>query len=153
MYVKAAKRATFPKFPTEVTPAAENRYMTAQQLTRMAAEAGVKLIVSTDSAGGVRLPGFSAVDELILFAQAGLKPLDVLQAGTLNPVLLLKQDKSLGTVTAGKLADLVLLDGDPLEDMQNLRRVAAVIADGKVFETAERQALFDAVVQDARKPN
>lgn len=152
-YVKAAKRATFPKFPTEVTPAAQNRYKTSQQLTRMAAEAGIKLIVSTDSSGGVRLPGFSAVDELILFAESGLKTLDVLQAGTLNPALLLKQEKSLGTVTAGKLADLLLIDGDPLADMQNLRRVAAVLADGKVFEAAERQALFDAVVQDARKSN
>jgi imidazolonepropionase-like amidohydrolase len=76
-----------------------------------------------------------------------------LQAGTLNPALLLKKANSLGTVSAGKLADLVLLDGDPLVDMHNLRRVAAVFADGKVFEEEERQALFEAVLRDARDPN
>ena len=148
-YVKAAKRRTFPKFPSEVSPAAAARYTLSQRLTRMAADAGVRMIVSSDSSGGVRLSGFSAIDELVLLVEAGVKPLDALRAGTLNPALLLKKESSLGSVTAGKLADLVLLDGDPLGDIRNLRRIAAVIADGRVFESSERQALFDDVLKDA----
>ena len=153
-YVKARKRATFPSnFPKDVTPAAKANFELNQRLTRMAAEAGVRLIVSTDAAGGTRLPGFSVLDELILFADAGVTPLATLQAGTLNPMMLLKKDSSLGTITAGKLADMVLLDGDPLTDMRNLRRISAVVADGRVFDAAARQALFDAALKDAQDPN
>ena len=139
--------------PNEVSPAAQARYELSQRLTRMAADAGVRLIPSSDSGGGLRLPGFAAVDELILFVDAGVSPLDALRAGTLHPAILLKKEDSLGTVETGKMADLVLLDGDPLDDIRNLRRVAAVVADGRVFEAAERQALFDDVLEDASDPN
>ena len=152
-YVKARKRATFPTFPEGVSRTAQAAYELSQRLTRMAADAGVRLIASTDSAGGVRLPGFSAVDELILFVEAGVSPLDALRAGTLHPAILLDKEDSMGTVALGKLADLVLLDGDPLIDIRNLRRVAAVVADGRVFEAPERQVLFDDVLRDAGDPN
>jgi imidazolonepropionase-like amidohydrolase len=152
-YIKAKKRATFPKYPNEATPQAKAAFEIGQRLTRMAAEAGVRMIASSDTAGGTRISGFSAVDELILMAEAGVKPLAVLQAGTLNPVLLLKRERSLGTIAVGKLADLVLLDGDPLADIHNLRRVSAVVADGRIFDSAQRQALFDAVLKDAGDPN
>lgn len=152
-FIKAKKRATFPKYPAEATPAAKAAFELGQRLPRMAAEAGVRMIASSDSAGGTRISGFSAVDELILMAEAGVKPLAVLQAGTLNPALLLKQEKLLGTIAVGKLADLVLLDADPLADIHNLRRVSAVAADGRVFDAAQRQSLFDAVLKDAADPN
>jgi imidazolonepropionase-like amidohydrolase len=152
-YVKASKRATFQTFPEEVTPEAQAAYALAQQLVGMAADIGVRLIASTDASGGTRLPGFSAVDELVLFVEAGLSPLNALQAGTLNPALLLGMEDSLGTVSVGRLADLVLLDGDPLIDIENLRRVDTVIADGRVFDAQAIQALFEDVFADASEPN
>jgi imidazolonepropionase-like amidohydrolase len=141
-YVKAQKRATFPRLPAEASPQSKAGFELAQRLTRMAGDAGVRMVASSDSAGGTRISGFSAVDELILMGEAGVKPLVVLQAGTLNPALLLKQESSLGTIAVGKLADLVLLDGNPLDDVHNLRRVSAVVAGGRVFDAAQRQALL-----------
>ena len=152
-YVKPAKRATFGTLPEVISPAAQARYELSQRLTRMASAAGVRLIASSDSAGGTRLPGFTGIDELILFVEAGVTPLEALRAGTLYPAILLDMEDSLGTVEAGKLADLVLLDGDPLTEIRNLRRVAAVIADGRIFEAAQRQALLNSVLEDAGYPD
>ena len=152
-YVKSAKRSTFGTLPNEISPDAQTRYELSQRLTRMASAAGVRLIASSDSAGGTRLPGFTGIDELILFVEAGVTPLEALRAGTLYPAILLDMEDSLGTVEAGKLADLVLLDGDPLTEIRNLRRVAAVVADGRIFEAAQRQALLDAVLEDAGYPD
>ena len=152
-YVKPAKRSTFGTPPEAIAPAAQARYELSQRLTRMASEAGVRLIASSDSAGGSRIPGFMGIDELILFGEAGVSPFEALRAGTLYPAILVGREDDLGTVEAGKLADLVLLDGDPLTDVRNLRRVAAVVADGRVFEGAGRQALLDAVLEDAGEPN
>ena len=132
-YVKPAKRSTFGTLPDEISPTAQARYELSQRLTRMASAAGVRLIASSDSAGGTRLPGFTGIDELLLFVEAGVSPLEALRAGTLYPAILLDMEDSLGTVEVGKLADLVLLDGDPLTEIRNLRRVAAVIADGRIL--------------------
>ena len=152
-FVKPAKRSTFGTPPEAIAPAAQARYELSQRLTRMASEAGVRLIASSDSAGGSRIPGFTGIDELILFVEAGVSPFEALRAGTLYPAILVGREDDLGTVEAGKLADLVLLDADPLTDVRNLRRVAAVVADGRVFEGAGRQALLDAVLEDAGEPN
>ena len=152
-YVKPAKRSTFGTLPNEISPAAQARYELSQRLTRMASEAGVRLIASSDSAGGTRLPGFTGIDELVLFVEAGVSSLEALRAGTLYPAILLDKQDSLGMLEAGNLADLVLLDGDPLIEIRNLRRVAAVVADGRVFDGAGRQALLDAVLEDAGNTN
>ena len=124
------KRSTFGTLPNEISPDAQTHYELSQRLTRMASAAWVRLIASSDSAGGTRLPGFTGIDELILFVEAGVTPLEALRAGTLYPAILLDMEDSLGTVEAGKLADLVLPGrGSSLTEIRNLRRVAAVVAD------------------------
>lgn len=79
-------------------------------------------------------PGFGLHDELRLLVEAGLTPLQVLQSATLNPARFLGRTDDLGTVEAGKLADLVLLDANPLEDIGNTRRIRAVVVDGRLLE-------------------
>jgi imidazolonepropionase-like amidohydrolase len=98
-------------------------------------EAGVVLLAATDVGIPMLVPGISLHEELVLLVEAGLTPLEALRAATLNPARVLGSADSLGTIEAGKLADLVLLDANPLADIGNTRRIRAVIADGR--STAE----------------
>src|SRR5262249_6152228 len=79
-------------------------------------------------------PGFSLHDELMLLVAAGLTPAEALRAATLDPARFLGLNETLGTIDTGKVADLVLLDGNPLEDIRNTQRIDAVIANGRLFE-------------------
>ena len=73
---------------------------------------------------------------------AGLTPLEALQTATLNPARYLVATDSLGTVTVGKVADLVLLDADPLADIHNTQRIHAVVVNGKLIDAVERKRLL-----------
>ena len=79
-------------------------------------------------------PGLSAAEELVFLVEAGLTPLEALQAATLNPAKFFHATDSLGTVATGKLADLVLLDADPLADIHNVLKVRSVVANGRYFD-------------------
>lgn len=81
-------------------------------------------------------PGLSAAEEMVAYFEGGLTPLEALQTGTLNPAVFFHATDSLGTVAPGKLADLVLLDGDPLVDIHNVLKVQAVVANGRYFDRA-----------------
>ena len=85
--------------------------------------AGVGLLAGTDFSNPWVVPEFSLHEELGLLVCAGLTPLEALQAATLNPARYLETTDSLGTSDLGKVADLVLLDADPLVDIGNTRRV------------------------------
>jgi len=141
-HILASKRDTWPQLPASASADAKASYALGQELTRMASEAGVRLIVSTDTGAPYRLPGFAVFDELVELVEAGVSTLEALRAGTLYAVQSLGLERSLGTVEPGKLADLVLLEGDPLADIRNLGRIAAVVADGRLYERAEREALL-----------
>lgn len=94
--------------------------------------AGVKLLAGTDTPNPFVYPGESLHDELELFVKAGLTPIEALQCATLRPAEYLGITDRLGSISTGKLADLVLLDADPLADIANTRRVAAVILSGQL---------------------
>jgi tetratricopeptide (TPR) repeat protein len=95
--------------------------------------AGVKFLAGTDAGGPFCFAGFSLHDELGLLIQAGLTPMEALQTATYNSAKFLGLTDSLGTVEAGKIADLVLLDADPIEDISNTRKIAAVVVGGKYY--------------------
>ena len=107
--------------------------------------AGVHLLAGTDTPRAFIYPGFSLHDELALLVKSGLAPIDALRAATYNPAAYLGALDSLGTVTQGKVADLLLLDADPLIDIRNTKRISAVIANGRVFDSAARAGLLDHV--------
>lgn len=90
--------------------------------------------------GGV--PGFCLHDELQALTQAGLSPLQAIQAATINAARLLGREDTQGSIDVGKRADLVLLDADPLTDIRNTRRIAAVIVRGRVLEKADIDRLL-----------
>ncbi len=93
--------------------------------------AGVRLLAGTDGTGLFLFPGASLHDELVLMVEAGLTPADALRAATIGPATFLGATDSLGTVAPARLADLLLLDGDPLADIRNVRRVHAVMLGGR----------------------
>jgi imidazolonepropionase-like amidohydrolase len=101
-------------------------------------KAGVPILAGTDTAAAVAvLPGFSLHTELECFVQAGFTPLEALQTATVNPAKFLGLQSEMGTVEKGKLANLVLLDANPLEDIRNTRKIAAVILNGRLLDRAE----------------
>jgi imidazolonepropionase-like amidohydrolase len=77
-----------------------------------------------------------------LLTEAGLTPLEAIQAATLNPAKFFHATDSLGTVGAGKIADLVLLDANPLVDIHNTTRIRAVVANGRYFDRVALDALI-----------
>jgi len=101
-------------------------------------DAGVGLLPGTDS----YMPGFHLQDELELLVQAGLSPMEALQAATYNAAKCLGLLDSLGTVERGKIADLVLLDSNPLEDISNTWKIAAVVVGGKIFDKPALQNIL-----------
>jgi imidazolonepropionase-like amidohydrolase len=96
--------------------------------------AGVGILAGTDDGNPYVMPGFSLHDELALLVKAGLTPSEALRAATLNPAKFFGLSASLGTVERGKLADLVLLDANPLADISNTKRINAVVLNGRFFD-------------------
>ncbi len=90
----------------------------------------VTIVAGTD----VTVPGHSLHRELELYVQAGFTPLEALQAATIVPARYMHRDHELGTIEPGKRADLVVLAGDPLADIHNIRKVERVIARGKIYD-------------------
>jgi hypothetical protein len=113
--------------------------------TRELKEAGVKLLAGTDMPQAFVYPGFSLHQELELLVRSGLTPLEALRTATYSPAEFLGALDSLGTVAQGKVADLLLLDANPLADIRNTRRIAVVIANGRVFDEAARAQLLNGV--------
>ncbi len=108
--------------------------------------AGVPLLAGTDAPPGVGIvPGMSLHRELGRFVAAGLSPLEALQTATINPARFLEKTGELGSIEAGKTADLVLLDANPLDDIANTTKIAAVVANGRLFTRAD----LDRILADA----
>jgi hypothetical protein len=108
---------------------------------------GVLFLAGTDLANPYIYPGFSLHDELASLVAAGFTPAEALRAATLNPARYLGATDSLGVIEPGKRADLVLLDANPLDDIRNTTRIAAVVAAGRLYDReAIRKLMADRVV-------
>jgi imidazolonepropionase-like amidohydrolase len=112
------------------------------EVVGMMNRAGVRIIAGTDTANPYVFPGFSLHDELALFVQAGMTPAEALRTATINPAKYFAREKSLGTVAKGKIADLVLLDANPLTDINNTRKIAAVIRGGRYLPKETLQKML-----------
>jgi imidazolonepropionase-like amidohydrolase len=100
---------------------------------------GVPIVAGTDQA----VPGHSIHREIELYVEAGLTPMAAIQSATLVPAKAMKLDAELGTIAPGKRADLIVVDGDPLADIRNLRRVTTVVTGGRAYETGPLWQLVD----------
>jgi tetratricopeptide (TPR) repeat protein len=118
----------------------------------MMAESGVPFLAGTDTPNPWAFPGFGLHDELELLVDAGLTPLQALQAATLNPARFFGRTDELGTIEEGKLADLVLLDANPLEDITNTKQIRDVIANGRLYRRTDLdRILSDIAAASSRK--
>ncbi|UOQ77338.1 amidohydrolase family protein [Hymenobacter sp. 5516J-16] len=126
-----------------------NKQLSAKFMSLVPAlqQAGVTLLAGSDSgaSNSYVYPGASLLGELELLVQAGLTPAQALQAATINGARFLKADHRAGTIRAGKDADLVLLDQNPLADIRNLRQINAVVTRGRVYTAPELRQMMRAV--------
>lgn len=135
-------------------PASARRYLEKSlEIAAQMHRADVPLLAGTDSPYVYCFPGFSLHDELALLTEAGLTPLEALQTATSNPALFFEQLDSLGTIEPGKLADLVLLDQNPLEDIRNTRRIVAVVANGRLYTKSTLNRMLDEVEKRVASEN
>jgi imidazolonepropionase-like amidohydrolase len=154
-YAPAAwKDRTWPMFvrdimkdmDTDPLPVRKRFVQMELEMTLAMFRAGVPFMAGTDTAAGVHVfPGFSLHQELALFVQAGLTPMQALQTATRNPAEFMGRLADLGTVEKGKVADLVLLDANPLEDIANTRAIRAVVLAGRYFSRADLDRMLKGV--------
>jgi hypothetical protein len=131
----------------EVLASRKHLFQKEIELTGAMHRAGVELLAGTDAGNPFAFPGFSLHDELGFMVQAGLTPLEALQTATIKPADFLGLTKTLGTVEKGKVADFVLLDANPLDNIANTKRIAAVVFAGRLLD---RKALDDMLAAAAK---
>jgi hypothetical protein len=127
------------RWPPETIPHLRAQYFIMQRLVRGLRDAGVPLLAGTDPFVPCVIPGFSMKDELDQLYEAGLTPFEVLQTATSNAARFLGTREETGTITTGKIADLVLLDANPLVDVDNIFRQEGVMLRGHWFPEDELQ--------------
>jgi imidazolonepropionase-like amidohydrolase len=107
------------------------------KMTKLLYDSGIPIVAGTDD-----LPGFTLHRELELYVKAGISPPEVLRIATIGAARVAKKDQELGSITTGKLADMVLIDGDPAKNISDVRHTALVIKDGAFYDPA---ALYKAL--------
>jgi hypothetical protein len=104
--------------------------------------AGVEILAGSDTPNPYVFPGFSLHEELALLVEAGLTPMQALRTATSNPAKFLGMSDTVGTIEKGNLADLILLDANPLDDIRNTQRIYGVVANGRYFPLDELRRLL-----------
>jgi hypothetical protein len=102
------------------------------RMLKMLYDAGVPIVAGTDAAAG-----FALHRELELYSKAGIPNADVLRIATLGAAKVVKMDDKLGSIKAGKLADLIIVDGDPVKNISDIRRVQLTMKDGIIYDPAK----------------
>src|SRR5713226_4950908 len=159
-YVPASwKNKAWKRFTDEITQgygtddlAIRKRFVEKElEVVGMLHRAGVPFLAGTDTPAGVYIfPGFSLHEELQRFVAAGFTPLEALQTATLNPARFFNLEDQSGAIEPGKLADIVLLRANPLGDISNTQKIAAVISNGHYFSRQALDKLLAQVESSAR---
>ena len=141
---KAAKK--FSGFPASARQTFRAVYDVMLNLTKVLDEAGVPMLAGSDSGGAAwEVPGLALHQEFDELARAGLSPLRVLQMTTWNAAEFMNATDVMGSVAAGKHADLVLLDANPVESVDHLHRICGVVRGGRYLGPADLDALKEKV--------
>jgi amidohydrolase family protein len=127
--VRRAMRSGALEVPPDKQAAYHEAFPAMLRLLRAIYDAGVTIIPGTDA-----LAGYTLHHELELYARAGIAPAEVLRMATWTPALVMGVDKDRGVIAPGKLADMILVDGDPTKNIQDLDKITTVIKGGKVYD-------------------
>lgn len=142
-YVPDSIRKSWPELKDDDTGAAIRKQIDRiYRLVSLAKRTKVEVLAGTDTGDPYTIPGATLHDELEQLVSAGMSPHQALEAATITPARFLEWDEQMGTIETGKLADLVMLDANPLEDIRNTRRIAAVFARGRYFSRKDLDALL-----------
>jgi imidazolonepropionase-like amidohydrolase len=154
-YVPVAwKRVTWKRFTDEIVAGYGNDDLAIRkkfvekelEVVHLMSQKGVRFLAGTDTPAGVYIfPGFSLHEELQRFVAAGFSPLQALQAATVNAARFFAAEDRFGTAETGKSADLVLLRGNPLEDIRHTQEIAGVVVNGRYFSRKELDAMLAGV--------
>jgi imidazolonepropionase-like amidohydrolase len=126
----------------EIVQLSKAQFEESMKLVGLMYRAGVPILAGTDTMNPQCFPGFGIHDELALLVDAGLSPLAALQSATRNAAQFVGQLERRGTIEVGKIADLVLLDKDPLADIHNTRSIQAVVLNGRLFPRTALDAML-----------
>lgn len=110
-------------------------------------DAGTGLLLGTDSMDPYVVPGFSIHEELKWMVEAGLTPFDAIKTGTVNAARFLDRADQFGTVSVGKRADLILVEGNPLEDIKCVKRISGVMVRGEWIEKKRLDELLKRIAK------
>ena len=120
-----------------------NRFHFELELIGRMNEKGVKILAGTDYPNPYCFPGFSLHDELSLMVAGGMSELEALNTATINAAVFMNKDDEFGTVEVGKLASLVLLNNNPVDNIENTKSIETVILRGKVFDRTTLDEMLD----------
>ena len=120
------------------------------RLVALAKQAKTEILAGTDTGDPYVVPGAALHDELEQLVEAGLTPREALEAATLAPARFFETDAEMGAIEKGKLADMVLLNGDPLNDIRNVRKVEGVFTHGRYYTRQDLDAILDTAALSAR---
>jgi imidazolonepropionase-like amidohydrolase len=137
-----------PQFATPLFAVRRQMVGKAVQVIRRMHSKGVGLLAGTDVPLHHILPGYSLHDELLILAEAGLTSYEVLQTATLNPAKVLECEEDVGTLAAGKVADLVLLTQNPLSNLRNSRSIRGVFCRGLWYDRDDLDDLLENAKED-----
>jgi len=147
-----ATKSIIKEMDTDPLPVREKFVQHELEMVKKLDQAGVPFLAGTDCPAGVDvIPGFSLHLELERFIAAGFTPLQTLQTATINAAKFLDKVSDFGTVEKGKIADLVVLDANPLEDIRNTQKITAVVANGRYFSRAQLDRILSDVEAAAKK--
>jgi imidazolonepropionase-like amidohydrolase len=138
------------RFGPQMAPGILARHALLQKLTKASHDSGVRLLIGTDGFNTGVIPGFSAHDELQELVDAGLSPYEALRAGTANASAFLGASPCIGQVRPGCVADLVLLDANPLANIASTRRIAGVMLRGKWLSRQELDGILGSLEAGGR---
>ncbi|WP_213807293.1 amidohydrolase family protein [Granulicella sp. dw_53] len=134
--LKSAPYTLVTKYRALGVPAADSakfreRMDTNSKVVRALYEAGIPIVAGSDT----NLPGYGLDRELELYVQAGIPPIAAIQTATLNAARAMRLEKDSGSIEPGKRADLILVDGNPLANISDLRKVTTVVTNGRFYDT------------------
>lgn len=140
------------KVPGDLEAAAVSGIDNRRAFIGMCHRAGVRITAGTDGPGvGTLAPGFGLHRELALLVAAGLEPIDALRAATLDAAVALGQERNLGVVEEGKLADLVIIRGDPRSNVAHAMQIEAVVVDGRLLDRTTLDAMLGQLEAEASR--
>jgi hypothetical protein len=143
--VRRAMRSGALEVPPDKQAAYRDAFPAMLRLLKAIYDAGVTIIPGTDA-----LAGYTLHHELELYVRAGIPPAEVLRMATWTPALVMGVDKDRGVIALGKLADMILVEGDPTKNIRDINNITTVIKSGKVYDPAEIEKALGITAREAK---